>query len=62
MTPKEKVLKKRPCAEIQLSAMHGFQVADYRWSQHAPEILASSRRGESEAWRNAARRLERKRG
>lgn len=57
LTPKQRVLKRYRCAGIKLSAMHGWQVANYAFSQHDPIILASSSRSEAEAWRNAARKL-----
>lgn len=61
IAPKQRVLKKRPCAGAQLSAMHGWQIADYAWGQHDPQIIARSSHSEARAWANAARLLYRKR-
>ena len=58
LTSKQRVLKHYPCAGAQLSAMHGWQIANYRWSQYDPHILARSSKSEAEAWRNAAKKLQ----
>ena len=57
MTNKQKVRRKFRHSGCQFSAMRGYVIVDYGKDGYGHRILAYSARSESEAWRNAAKKL-----
>lgn len=53
---KDRVKRRHPCAGAELSAMHGWRIADYEYSQHNPTYLNRGTKTEAAAWRSVANR------